>query len=178
MWNKEATAYSWPEPLRPLVSADQTSVRLRAQGTNGWVFLFGPGGLLFVAVELLALASERSVATLVGLVFAAVFGVLWVGSSAYVLFGHMDITHADGGWRVETVLGPFHYQRSFSRFAVRFAQRVPRLWVATPGTAGPHIELELSRERPVRIGAGFYLDEPVLAALAKTFEADLIDAAS
>lgn len=177
MWN-EATAYSWPEPLKPLVSADRTSVRLRAQGTNGWVFLFGPGGLLFVAVELLALASERSVATLVGLLFAVLFGVLWVGSSAYVLFGHMDITHADGGWRVDTVLGPFRHQRSFSRHAVHVAQRMPRMWVATPGTAGPHVELELERGRPVRIGAGFYLDDAVLAALAKAFEAHLIDAAS
>ena len=177
MW-KEATAYSWPEPLLPLVSADQTSVRLRARGTNGWVWVFGPAGLIIVAVELVALASDQSFATFVGLLFAALFGVLWVGSSAYVLFGHMDIKHADGGWQVETVLGPFPHQRSFSRSAVRVARRVPRLWVVTPGTAGPHFELELDRGRSVRIGGGLYLDEAVLASLAKAFGADLIDASS
>lgn len=177
MWN-EATAYAWPEPLRPLVSVDQTSVRLRAQGTNGWVWVFGPAGLLIVAIELVALASERSFATFVGLIFAALFGVLWVGSAAYVLFGHMDIKHAEGGWQVETVLGPFRQLRSFSRSAVRVARRVPRLWVATPGTAGPHFELELDRAKPVRIGGGFYLDEAMLTALARAFETDLIDATS
>jgi len=172
----EATAYSWPERLQPLVSVDRTSVRLRAQGTNAWVWAFGPAGLLIVAIELIALVSERSFATLVGLLFAALFGVLWVGSSAYVLFGYTDIKHADDGWQVDTVLGPFHHARSFSRSAVRVARRVPRLWVVSPGTAGPHFELELDRGRPVRIGGGFYLDEAVLTSLAKAFGADLIDA--
>lgn len=175
MWN-EASAYTWPEALQSLTSADRTSVRLRARRANPWVWLLGPLGVLIVGTEIVALASERSVATFAGLVFASIFGVMWIGSAGYVLFGHMDIKHAEGGWRVETVLGPFRRVRSFSRSAVRVARRVPRFWVVTPGSAGPHFELEIERARPVRIGGGFYLDESVLASLAAAFGVDLIDA--
>jgi len=133
-------------------------------------------GLLVLVLGIVGIVSERSLATFTALFFVVILVVLWVGGAAYVLFGHQDIKHCEGGWRVETVLGPFRSVRSFSQRAVRVACfKSGWAMVATADTAGPHFELEFDGARPLRIGAGFCLDEAVLAALAAAFGVDLIN---
>lgn len=170
----EALVTEWPAELRGFVDASGTSLRLRAKYSNFWVWICGPIGLFILGLAAFGLVTEPSLGVFIGMAMAVILGGLFVADSAFILFGYTEIQRTDNEWLVAHVLGRFRRTRRFPRSAVRVARKTSGVLNTTPTDVGPHIELEIDRARPVRLGGGFYLEKEQLDALARVFGVDLI----
>lgn len=169
---RQADRFDWPPGLSSYVHGDH--VRVTTSGPHPYVWVAVPIALVLGALGLAGIGNVGTgglVSLITGL-GAMVFAAAILTSTAYSIWGSLEITHRGAGWIVTRRLGPLKAASAFNVSSVRSAELYspPPYVILWPGGAGLHVRLQLKdRDRPVEVGAGLRLDGEVLRGLRSLF---------
>ena len=156
----------WPGPLQQYEREEVVS--LASNGPHPFAWFAVPFGVALCLMGIVGILGQPGALSLVVGGASIALGGAALYSTAFGVWGTLELRHVQSSWTVTTRLGRRARSLSFQQQDVRSVELYspPPYNVFWPGAAGRQLRIELDRrERPLFLGAGLQLSPEVLQCL-------------